>query len=242
MTLDKFIEWWLSPLSGATIHVAEGWMVWHARVMVLAWSVLLPLGVLAARYFKVTPKQNWPRQVDNPAWWHAHRALQYSGVVLMLLGVALAWDKGAQSTNIAAWHAYLGWVVVALGAIQVAGAWMRGSKGGPTDVVMRGDHYDMTPHRLWFEGIHKALGWFAVVAAIATVCLGLLTADAPRWMAMVLLLWWLALLAFGTYLERSSRCIDTYQAIWGPDNIHPGNSRQHIGWGMQRPRTHREKK
>lgn len=242
MSMDKLLDWWLSPLSGATAHVADGWMVWHARVMVLAWSVLLPLGVLAARYFKVTPQQDWPRHIDNRVWWHAHRALQYSGVVLMLVGVALAWDRGARLTSIAAWHAYLGWGIVVLGVLQVVGAWMRGSKGGPTDIDMRGDHYDMTPHRLWFEGIHKTLGWLAVVAAIATVCLGLLAADAPRWMALMLLLWWLALLALGVYLERSSRCIDTYQAIWGPDSIHPGNRRQHIGWGMKRPQTHQEKK
>ena len=242
MTLDKLIDWWLSPLSGATTHVADGWMVWHARVMVLAWSVLLPLGVLAARYFKVTPKQDWPRHVDNRAWWHAHRALQYSGVALMLVGVTLAWDKGTRQTSIADWHAYLGWSIVVLGVVQVAGGWLRGSKGGPTDIDMRGDHYDMTPHRMWFESIHKTFGWLAVVAAVVTVGLGLLAADAPRWMALVLMLWWLALLAFGIHLERSSRCIDTYQAIWGPDTIHPGNSRQHAGWGMQRPRIQQEKK
>ena len=44
------LDWWLTPLSGATEHHLPDWMIWHARTMVAAWAVLLPLGVLAARY------------------------------------------------------------------------------------------------------------------------------------------------------------------------------------------------
>jgi hypothetical protein len=42
-------------------------------------------------------------------------------------------------------------------------------------------------------------------------------------------------------LERAGRCIDTYQAIWGPDLKHPGNQRLHVGWGMLRLGHAREK-
>ena len=60
-------------------------------------------------------------------------------------------------------------------------------------------------------------------------------ADAPRWMAVVLALWWLALLMLFVWLQLNERCIDTYQAIWGPDSRHPGNQRKPIGWGIRRP-------
>jgi|GEM_PF-2400776 len=77
--------------------------------MVLAWGVLVPLGVLAARFYKVTPKQRWAQQLDNPAWRHTHRAAQYSGVVLMSVGAALAWSQGQGLTAAARMHAWLGW-------------------------------------------------------------------------------------------------------------------------------------
>jgi hypothetical protein len=221
-------------MSGAPVHAPDHWLVWHARIMVFSWAILLPLGALAARYFKVTPKQDWPREVDNLAWWHAHRLLQYGGVALMMLGVWFAWNQGSQSTTVAIWHHYLGWSVVVLGAIQIVAAWARGSKGGPTDQQLRGDHYDMTRHRIWFETVHKTGGWLAIALAIATVCLGLWAADAPRWMILVLTSWWVLLLVLGAKLQREQRCIDTYQAIWGPSPTHPGNQLPKTGWGTYR--------
>ena len=54
-------------------HPIAPWAAWHARCMVLAWAVRLPLGALVARFCKVMPGQRWPQRLDNPAWWHAHR-------------------------------------------------------------------------------------------------------------------------------------------------------------------------
>lgn len=241
LAIDKLFDWWLSPLSGASTHALDNWIVWHARSMVMAWGVLLPLGALAARYFKVMPKQDWPNEVDNRTWWHLHRAFQYSGVVIMLIGVVLVWGKGSQSSNVAALHVYFGWGVVSLGLLQVFAAWMRGSKGGPTDIQLRGDHYDMTQHRLWFEAIHKAGGWLAIALAVATICFGLCAADAPRWMVLALASWWVLLVIYGFRLQRNQRCIDTYQAIWGPSLAHPGNQRSKIGWGTRRMTIDKEK-
>jgi hypothetical protein len=101
-----------------------------------------------------------------------------------------------------------------LGWLQVGYGLRRGSKGGPTDVQPRGDHYDMTPHRVRFERIHKSLGWLAVLAALVVTALGLRVADASRWMAVVLSAWWLLLAGVAWQLQRQGRCIDTYQAIW----------------------------
>lgn len=236
---DDPLRWWLAPLSGASSHQLDAAVMWHARAMVLAWAILLPLGAVAARYFKVTPQQDWPRQLDNRAWWHAHRGLQYLGVAVMLMGTALVFDWRGEAavapSALAVWHGYLGWAVVALGLVQILSAWLRGTKGGPTDLQLRGDHYDMTRHRLWFEALHKSGGWLAVILAIVSVALGLMAADAPRWMPLALTLWWLGLIVVSIYLERTGHCIDTYQAIWGPDAKHPGNQRSINGWGMRRP-------
>jgi hypothetical protein len=59
------MEWLLTPISGATDHAIAPWAAWHGRLMVLSWSFLLPVGMLAARYFKVTPGQDWPHVLDN---------------------------------------------------------------------------------------------------------------------------------------------------------------------------------
>jgi hypothetical protein len=228
-------DWWFMPLSGSAEHHLAPWAMWHARCMVLAWGVLLPLGVLVARFFKVLPGQDWPQRLDQPAWWHAHRSLQWAGVAALLAGLGLAWGSGTGSSRLAQVHGWAGWAVCTLAALQIASGLARGSKGGPTADQLRGDHYDMTPWRCHFERLHKGLGWLAVLAAVAVIAAGLVLADAPRWMAGVLALWWLALVAAFVVLQRAGRCIDTYQAIWGPDAQHPGNRRRPIGWGVRRP-------
>ena len=229
------MDWLMTPLSGATEHHIASWALWHARCMVLAWGVLLPLGALVARFYKVTPTQAWPRELDNRWWWNTHRVLQYSGVVLMSVGLALAWNHGLGTDGAARWHVTSGWVLCMAGWAQVVGAWLRGSKGGPTEPHMRGDHYDMTLWRGAFERLHKGLGWLALLASAAVIALGLVVADAPRWMLLILCAWWLAFIAAFVMLQTRGRCVDTYQAIWGLDPRHPGNQIPPIGWGVNRP-------
>ena len=40
------LEWLNTPLSGGGQHHIAPWAMWHARCMVMAWGVLLPLGAL----------------------------------------------------------------------------------------------------------------------------------------------------------------------------------------------------
>lgn len=231
------IEWLATPLSGAANHTIAPWAMWHARCMVLGWGVLVPIGALAARYFKVTARQRWPHQLDNKAWWHAHRWLQWAGIAAMSLGAVLAWGQGRGGTPAAVLHGWAGWALVAMGWLQVAAGLGRGSKGGPTDERLRGDHYDMTRQRIGFERLHKSLGWFSVLLSIGVIGLGLQVADAPRWMALALAAWWLLLAGAAWRWQRQGRCIDTYQAIWGPDPHHPGNRLKPVGWGVRRPQS-----
>lgn len=242
MTFEA-LSWLLAPISGATTHDISPWLSWHARLMVLAWGIALPAGVWVARFFKVTRRQEWPRELDNKFWWHAHRAFQYSGVFLMSAGIALAWGRGGGLSLASQVHAWLGWLLLVLGWFQIAGGLLRGSKGGPFDAagqavmpeqVRRGDHYDMTAHRLCFERWHKLLGYTALMASLLTINLGLVLADAPRWMWLSLWVWWVAWIISFAVLQMQGRCIDTYQAIWGPGLQHPGNRMGPWGWGMRR--------
>lgn len=232
--VETLLAWLLTPLSGATTHSIAGWTAWHARLMVLSWGILIPIGAITARFYKVTEAQDWPAQLDNKTWWHLHRWIQGIGVLVMTVGVALVFGVGTRS-GISAWtHVVLGWSVCAVGWLQVAAGILRGSKGGATEAQVRGDHYDMSRWRLWFERLHKGLGWLAIVVAAPTIAIGLKVADAPRWMAVVLTFCWVGMGIWFVRLQVVGRCMDTYQAIWGPEDVHPGNRMPPIGWGVRR--------
>ncbi len=231
---NDWLAWLLLPLSGNAHHELAFWASMHGRVMVLCWGILLPAGVLMARFFKVMPSQKWPSELDNKTWWKAHLHGQSTAIALTVVGVAMIWNTAGGATALARWHGYMGWAVTVLGVLQACAGLVRGSKGGPLEPVIRGDHYDMTKRRNTFEKTHKSLGYAALVLALSTVFMGLVVADAPRWMLLIISLWWLVLIAGFVWLQKQGRCIDTYQAIWGPDAAHPGNRIEPIGWGVKR--------
>ena len=234
MVLSEIVAWALTPLSGAGRHAPAGWVAWHGRLMVLGWSVMLPVGMFAARFFKIHRERDWPAVLDRKPWWRTHVWLQCAGIGVMSTGVAVAFVQAHGVSVAARAHHLLGWTVFGIGWLQVAGGVLRGSKGGPTAAAMRGDHYDMTLRRRVFEIVHKSAGWVALPLVVAGTALGLVLADAPRWMAVVLALWWSGLAVIFVGLQRAGRCVDTYQAIWGPDAMHPGNGRSPIGVGVRR--------
>jgi hypothetical protein len=59
------MDWLLAPIDATRAHEVGFAVSWHARSMVLAWAVLAPLAVVIARYFKVLPGQDWPRELDR---------------------------------------------------------------------------------------------------------------------------------------------------------------------------------
>lgn len=204
-------------------------MAVHGTLMIMAWGALLPLGGIVARYFKVTPRQRYPVELDNPFWWVWHRGLQYGGIAVatIALGVILSETHGRFDTP----HAWCGLTVMSVGWLQVASALLRGSKGGPTDEgarvdnpgTWRGDHYDMTARRRLFEGWHKRAGWAVLALAAVTMLLGADLAGAPTWLFGVLGLLGAALLLAVVDGHARHRWIDTYLALWGSDPSHPGN-------------------
>ena len=244
------VEYLIEPWSGAAVHDIPAAWAWHGRLMVFAGAVLFPVGVVLARYYKVTRGQSWPEVLDNRFWWNGHRLTQYAGVALMTgaLGVLWADCSGGES---AGWscrrdrstaHVLVGLAVLAAGWLQIVLGLMRGSKGGPTDPsadpddpgTWRGDHYDMTPRRVRFEWTHKLLGYLTLALAMVAIVTGLVHADAPRWMFLALAAWWSILAAWAVRMQRQGRNIDTYQAIWGLGSDHPGAKRKPTGFGIRR--------
>lgn len=237
------IGWLLTPISGSTEHVIAGNVAWHGRLMVLAWALVVPATIVVSRYFKITPRQRWPLRLDNPFWFITHRRLGNLAMAVATFAVALVVFAGHPFRFSGSVHALLGWAVLLLGWVQIVGAYLRGTHGGPVDPFTRerrppekwpGDHFSLTRRRIIFEYVHKIAGYAALALCIAAIFTGLGHADAPRWMWLLLASWWVVMaIAFAT-LQRRIGCIDTYQAIWGLDRSLPGYRRAPIGVGITR--------
>jgi Eukaryotic cytochrome b561 len=238
---DFLISWLISPIDPVRLHLVDKSIAWHGRFMVAAWGFIFPMGIIIARFFKIFPNQKWQDQIDRKFWWYSHLTLQYTGGVLMLAGAGFIFSRG-QTAELSHIHALFGYSVLVLGIAQFLAGWFRGTKGGPTEQVTRGDHYDMTLHRRIFEHFHKTMGYTALLLGFAAILSGLSMANAPRWMLLSILIWWLLMAIAFIRLQSLGRAIDTYQAIWGPSITHPGNKRKSMGWGMRRlPADNREK-
>lgn len=215
----------------------------HAACMLTAWGILLPAGGLVARFAKVTARQDFPREIENLYWWVWHRRLQYAGSVVATLGfVAVVSRTGGRFDTL---HGRFGLAVLLLGWAQVGSAWLRGTKGGPTDrradprdpATWRGDHYDMTRRRRRFEAWHRPAGWAALGAGLLTIVLGVDLVGTPAWLfAVAALAEGMVVAAFldGTFRNRRT---DTYASIWGPGN---GGDARRAGIAPDAAGSHRD--
>ena len=229
-------EWLLSPIDASRAHEVGYAISWHARSMVLGWGVFAPLAVLVARFFKVMPGQDWPRQLDNQAWWRGHWMGQTLVLGLTFLGLAFVMPPSWSEMSL---HRWMGYTVLIGILAQIALGLARGTKGGPTapaaDGTLYGDHYNMTVRRRTFELAHKTLGYGVLLLAASTILLGLWDANGPRWMWMMLITWWVMFaLVFGI-LQKRGMAVDTYQAIWGTDPVHPGNMQRLTEYETRQP-------
>jgi hypothetical protein len=205
----------------------------HALLMFFAWFVLVPFGVMAIRFLKPKPTP-WgiPRGVSqlDPIfiWWAMHYWSLYAAIGLSLGGIAIAlYVSGGFSGSI---HSVFGAATVLFGTLQIVAAWNRGSHGGrnhahsdPDDpATWRGDHYDMTPRRRWFEAYHKTGGYFTILLALGAVATGLM----QYWMpvtAGLLVIVLLGCFALAVMLERRGFRHDTYRSVYGNHPDHPFN-------------------
>ncbi|MDZ7823546.1 MAG: cytochrome b561 domain-containing protein [Ahrensia sp.] len=230
-------EWLLTSIDPSRAHDVGFEVSMHGRLMVLGWSFLVPIGILSARFFKIMPRQQWPQKRDNQFWWFTHLTMQYTAGVLMLMAIWLIWPISGKYEN-SFLHHLMGWTTVTLCSVQYLAGWLRGTKGGPTELAktgtIRGDHFDMTPRRKAFEYIHKTAGYVCLTAAIIAVFSGMWMTNAPNWMWIILIAWWVFIIALFFNLQRTIGAIETYEAIWGDDPTLPGNQLKPIGLGTKR--------
>ncbi|KAJ4827143.1 hypothetical protein Tsubulata_024450 [Turnera subulata] len=127
----------------------------HGFMMFLAWGILLPGGILAARYMK---------HVKGDSWYQIHVYLQYSGLAIVLLGLlfAVAELRGIYFSSV---HVKFGFTAIFLACIQPVNASLRPKKPANGE--------EASSKRLLWEYLHVIVGRSAIVAGIAALFSGM---------------------------------------------------------------------
>jgi len=129
----------------------------HGVLMFLGWGVIIPLGMLVARYF---------RHVPGAIWFEIHRVLQPFGYLLALIGfIIILIDVGGA---IEVPHGQFGLAIMIGGFFQILFAIFRPHKEP-------GSH--PTAVRMYFEYGHWWVGRILVVAGIVNVFVGIAQID-----------------------------------------------------------------
>ncbi|XP_021739481.1 cytochrome b561, DM13 and DOMON domain-containing protein At5g54830 [Chenopodium quinoa] len=127
----------------------------HGFMMFLAWGILLPAGVLTARYLK---------HMKGDGWYKVHVYLQYSGLAIVLLGFlfAVAELKGLFMTSL---HVKLGMAGVVLACFQPINASLRPKKAS------NGESPSLK--RVIWEYSHVIIGRSAIMIGMAALLTGM---------------------------------------------------------------------
>lgn len=127
----------------------------HGFMMFLAWGILLPGGILSARYLK---------HVKGDSWYQIHVYLQYSGLAIVLLGFLFAVAE-LRGLFITSTHVKLGISAIFLAIVQPINALLRPKKpahGEPT-----------SSRRVFWEYFHVIVGRSAIVIGMAALFTGM---------------------------------------------------------------------
>ena len=171
----------------------------HGTLMMTSWGVLLPLGVISARFLKY-------QGGDPPTWFKFHRQLQITGLTLAVIGwvVALSqFDVFRAGGGTSFIHGVLGMLVMTLGILQPIGAFFRPHAPQPGE--------PRSTARRVFEIAHKGGGYTAVTLAVFTILLGVTRPSIPLAQTVFMLLYILILCSLGYlvwYLVRDARAVD----------------------------------
>lgn len=128
----------------------------HGFMMFLAWGILLPGGILAARYLK---------HVKDDSWFRIHVYLQYSGLVIVFLGFlfAVAELRGLTFSSV---HVKFGMLAILLGVAQPVNAYFRPKKPNAGEEAS-------SRKRVMWEYTHIISGRCAIAVGMAALLTGM---------------------------------------------------------------------
>jgi len=128
----------------------------HGSIMFIAWSCVIPFGIIFARYGKKIP---------DAMWFKVHQAIMPTGYGIVLIGfiIAIVMVNGSHFNTV--WHAQLGYALCIAPCLQVLYGIFRPHK--EKDVPI-------TPARAVFEVVHPWYGRILLVTAIIQTFGGIL--------------------------------------------------------------------
>ncbi|RZS23634.1 hypothetical protein BHM03_00056602 [Ensete ventricosum] len=148
---------------------------WHGLLTMLGWGVLMPAGVIMARYFKHL----------DPLWFYSHISIQGIGFVLGLVGFIAGFNLDDDLRN-ADSHQAIGICVVVCGSLQVAPVHhllsSRTQRKAINILVLQVMAFLVRPDksskiRRYWNWYHHYVGRAAIASAVANIFLGLSVAH-----------------------------------------------------------------
>ncbi|KAF3541004.1 hypothetical protein F2Q69_00019560 [Brassica cretica] len=127
----------------------------HGFMMFLAWGILLPGGILSARYLK---------HIKGDGWFKIHMYLQCSGLAIVFLGLLFAVAE-LNGFSFSSSHVKFGFTAIVLACAQPVNAWLRPPKPAQGEL--------MSSKRLIWEYSHSIVGQSAVVIGVVALFTGM---------------------------------------------------------------------
>ncbi|GMH20853.1 hypothetical protein Nepgr_022695 [Nepenthes gracilis] len=130
----------------------------HGAMSMVAWGILIPIGVMVARYFR-----GW-----DPIWFYAHATIQVIAFTFGLIGVILGLIVYDLLSSHVTTHKGIGMFVLGLGCLQMMAILARPEKG--------------TKWRKYWNWCHYFTGRMLMIFAVANAFYGIhLGMEGPSW-------------------------------------------------------------
>lgn len=177
-------------LSGkANVEDLQPVLAVHGFMMFIAWGLLLPGGVLGARYLK---------HLDNNGWFEIHMYSQLSAIVVMLLGLLFAVGE-LHGFNFRTGHMRVGMLSILLVLLQGVNGYLRPKNALPGE--------SQRPQRVVWQYIHRYAGRTALVLGFLSLVTGISQlarrdgVEHMKGLQWALFAWFLAVAAVVGYIE-----------------------------------------
>ncbi|KAK8579296.1 hypothetical protein V6N13_142507 [Hibiscus sabdariffa] len=165
----------------------------HGFMMFVAWGILFPGGVLAARYLK---------HVKGDGWYRIHVYLQYSGLSIVLLAVLFAVAE-LHGFFVSSLHVKFGIAAIFFACVQPVNAYLRPKKPDNGEQA--------SSKRIIWEYFHVIVGRGAIVVGIAALFTGMkhlgerYKGESVHGLSWALIIWFLVGALMVIYLEYRER-------------------------------------
>ncbi|CAM0952991.1 unnamed protein product [Alopecurus aequalis] len=161
----------------------------HGFMMFVAWGILLPGGILAARYLK---------SLKGDGWYQIHVYLQYSGIAIMFLGVLFAAAE-LRGFYVSSVHVKFGVSALLLAGLQPLNAYFRPKRPANGEIPPR--------NRVLWEYLHVITGRSAIIVGVVAMFTGMkhlghrYDSENAEGLTWALMLWVLSVIVIALSLE-----------------------------------------